>query len=59
VLAEFGLVLSADADIVVWDAGAETRYLVLPVRPAGTADLGEDELTGLVSRNGLIGTAAV
>jgi nitrile hydratase len=59
VLAEFGLVLSADADIVVWDASAETRYLVLPVRPAGTADLGEDELTGLVSRNGLIGTAAV
>jgi nitrile hydratase len=59
VLGEFGLVLPADVDIVVWDASAETRYLVLPVRPAGTADLGEDELTGLVSRNGLIGTAAV
>jgi nitrile hydratase len=42
-----------------WTDSADTRYLVLPVRPAGTADLGEDELTGLVSRNGLIGTAAV
>jgi nitrile hydratase len=59
VLAEFGLVLAADVDIAVWDASAETRYLVLPMRPAGTADLDEAELMGLVSRNGLIGTAAV
>lgn len=59
VLAEFGLVLPADVDIAVWDASAETRYLVLPMRPAGTADLDEAELVGLVSRNGLIGTAAV
>ncbi len=59
VLAEFGLVLPADTEIVVWDASAETRYLVLPMRPAHTADLTEDELTGLVSANGLIGTAAV
>jgi nitrile hydratase subunit alpha len=59
VLAEFGLVLRSDVDITVWDASAETRYLVLPMRPAGTADLDEDALVGLVSRNGLIGTAAV
>jgi nitrile hydratase len=52
-------VLPADVDIAVWDASAETRYLVLPMRPAGTADLDEAELVGLVSRNGLIGTAAV
>ncbi len=59
VLAEFGLVLATDVDIMVWDASAETRYLVLPMRPAGTADLNEDQLIDLVSRNGLIGTATV
>ena len=59
VLAEFGLMLPADVDITVWDASAETRYLVLPMRPADTADLREDQLVSLVSRNGMIGTAAV
>ena len=58
VLAEFGLALPAAVDILVWDASAEARYLVLPLRPAGTADLDEDQLAGLVSRDGLIGTAA-
>jgi nitrile hydratase len=59
VLAEFGLELPASTAIAVWDASAESRYLVLPRRPEGTADLAEDELTALVTRKGLIGTAAV
>jgi nitrile hydratase subunit alpha len=59
VLAEFGLLLPADTGIVVWDASAENRYLVLPARPAGTEALAEVELAALVTRNGLIGTAAV
>jgi nitrile hydratase len=59
VLAEFGLVVSDDIDIVVWDTSAETRYLVLPLRPADTMDLSEDDLVALVTRDGLIGTAAV
>jgi nitrile hydratase subunit alpha len=59
VLAEFGLVLPGDVQIAVWDSTAETRYMVLPVRPDGTDGLTEDELTALVSANGLIGTAAV
>jgi nitrile hydratase len=59
VLREFGLQLPADTRISVWDASAESRYLVVPRRPAGTETLTEDELAGLVSRNGLIGTAAV
>jgi nitrile hydratase len=59
VLAEFGLLLPPDTQIVVWDASAENRYLVVPARPAGTDDLAEEELTALVTRNGLIGTAAV
>ncbi|HUZ36761.1 MAG TPA: nitrile hydratase subunit alpha [Streptosporangiaceae bacterium] len=59
VLAEFGLALPEGTEVAVWDATAETRYLVLPVRPPGTERLGEDELASLVTREGLIGTAAV
>jgi nitrile hydratase len=59
VLAGFGLVLPAGTDVAVWDSTAETRYLVLPRRPDGTSGSGEDELAALVTRDGLIGTAAV
>ena len=59
VLAEFGLELPAGTSIAVWDASAESRYLVLPRRPAGTEGLTEDALAALVTRKGLIGTAAV
>jgi len=59
VLREFGLSLPASVDITVWDSSAETRYLVLPRRPDGTEELGEEELAALVTRNALIGTAAV
>ncbi len=59
VLAEFGVELPADTRIEVWDASAESRYLVLPRRPEGTDGLTEDQLAGLVTRKGLIGTALV
>ncbi|MQA83978.1 MAG: nitrile hydratase subunit alpha [Streptosporangiales bacterium] len=59
VLAEFGLHLPDDVEIAVWDSSAESRYMVLPMRPPGTEDKSEDELAGLVTREGLIGTAAV
>ena len=59
VLAEFGLELPAGTSVAVWDASAESRYMVLPRRPDGTEGLAEDELAGLVTRKGLIGTAAV
>ncbi len=59
VLAEFGLRLHAEVELAVWDTTAETRYMVLPVRPEGTAGLTEAELAGIVTANGLIGTAAV
>ncbi|MBM4796226.1 nitrile hydratase subunit alpha [Streptomyces sioyaensis] len=59
VLAEFGLVLPDDTAITVWDSSAESRYMVLPRRPAGTAGYSEPELAALVTREGLIGTAAV
>jgi nitrile hydratase len=59
VLREFGLELPASTSIAVWDASAESRYLVVPRRPGGTEELAEEQLAGLVTRNGLIGTAAV
>jgi nitrile hydratase subunit alpha len=58
-LGEFGLALPEEVEITVWDSSAESRYLVLPLRPAGTAGLTEEELVPLVTREGLIGTAAV
>jgi nitrile hydratase subunit alpha len=59
VLREFGLELPDAVRITVWDASAETRYMVVPRRPDGTDGLSEQELAGLVTRKGLIGTAAV
>ncbi|MFD3837060.1 nitrile hydratase subunit alpha [Streptomyces sp. NPDC058642] len=59
VLREFGLELPDTTDITVWDSSAESRYMVLPRRPEGTEGLREDELAALVTRNALIGTAAV
>ncbi len=59
VLAEFGLTLSGDVEISVWDSTSEARYMVLPARPAGTGGLAADELAALVTRNGLVGTALV
>jgi nitrile hydratase len=59
VLHEFGHDVPTDVEITVWDASAESRYMVLPRRPVGTDSLSEGELAGLVTRNGLIGVAAV
>ncbi|MBU2980307.1 nitrile hydratase subunit alpha [Lentibacter algarum] len=57
VLAEFGVELGADQAVRVWDSTAEVRYLVVPMRPEGSAGMSEDDLVELVSRNAMIGTA--
>ena len=57
VLREFGLVLADDVRLRVVDSTADIRYLVLPRRPAGTEDLGEDALAELVTRDSMIGVA--
>lgn len=57
VLQEFGVTLPASTEIRVWDSTAEIRYLVLPMRPAGTENLSEDELVGIVTRDCMIGVA--
>jgi nitrile hydratase len=59
VLREFGLELSEDTEVRVWDSTAELRYLVLPERPAGTEHMTEDELASLVSRDAMIGVARI
>jgi nitrile hydratase subunit alpha len=59
VLAEFGVTLPEDVKVSVWDSTSEARYMVLPLRPSGTEGMGADELAGLVTRKGLIGTALV
>src|ERR1022692_3939845 len=43
--------------IRVWDSSAEVRYLVLPMRPADSDDMSEDELAALVTRDAMIGVA--
>jgi len=56
-LAEMGTVIPDDVEIRVWDSSAEARYLVLPMRPEGTADLSEEQLAGIVTRDSMIGVA--
>ena len=57
VLREFGLELPDEVEIRVWDSSAEARYLVVPMRPAGTDGLTEEALSALVTRDCMIGTA--
>jgi nitrile hydratase subunit alpha len=59
VLAEMGLNLADDVGVQVWDSSSEVRYFVLPERPAGTGELSEEQLTGLVTRDAMVGVARV
>ena len=56
VLHDFGVTLPADTQIRVWDSTAETRFFVLPLRPAGTNGWTEEQLAALVTRDSMIGT---
>ena len=56
VLADFGVTLPDETQIRVWDSTAEVRYLVIPRRPPGAADLPEEQLAALVTRDSMIGT---
>ncbi|MFK7889333.1 MAG: nitrile hydratase subunit alpha [Granulosicoccus sp.] len=56
VLEEFGVRLSADKRISIWDSTAEVRYLVIPQRPVDTENLDEALLARLVTRDSMIGT---
>ncbi len=55
-LADFGVTLPEGQRIRVWDSTAETRFLVIPMRPAGTEGWSEDKLASIVNRDAMIGT---
>jgi nitrile hydratase len=55
VLGEFGVVLSDKIQIRIHDSSADMRYMVLPMRPAGTAGWDEERLASLVNRDCLLG----
>ena len=57
VLKEMGLDLPESVDIRVWDTTADTRYMVLPVRPAHTNGWSEEELAKIVTKDAMIGVA--
>ena len=57
VLAEFGLQVPEKAQIRVHDSSADMRYMVLPMRPAGTDGWSEERLAGIVNRDSMIGVA--
>lgn len=56
VLEDFGVRLPPETRLKVWDSTAETRFMVLPMRPAGSDDLDEAQLAALVTRDAMIGT---
>ncbi len=55
VLGEFGLELDPEVKVTVWDSSADTRFLVLPIRPEGTEGWSEEQLAELVTRDSMIG----
>lgn len=57
VLAEMGLNVGKDVSVRVWETSAETRYLVIPMRPNETEDWTLEQLAALVSRESMIGVA--
>jgi len=57
VLAEMGLPLPDTVNIRVWDTTADTRYMILPMRPAYTAGWPEQQLAALISKEAMIGVA--
>jgi nitrile hydratase len=57
VLRDFGVELSPEVEIRVWDSTSEIRYLVVPMRPEHTEGWNEAELAALVTRDSMIGTA--
>jgi nitrile hydratase subunit alpha len=59
VLREFGVELDPAREVRVWDSSAELRYMVLPLRPAGTEGMSADELLPLITRDALIGVAEI
>ena len=54
---EFGTVIPDAVEVRVMDSNADTRYLVIPLRPQGTENWSEETLRQLVTRDSMIGVA--
>ena len=59
VLREMGLDLPPEVEIRVWDTTADTRYVVLPLRPPGTEGWSEERLAAIVTKDSMIGVARI
>jgi nitrile hydratase subunit alpha len=59
VLREFGVPISDDIDVAVWDSSAQIRWFVLPERPANSEHLSEEQLAALVTPESMMGVALV
>ena len=57
VMKEFGLEIPENVRVAVHDSSADFRYMVLPMRPRNTQGMNEEELTGLITRDALIGVS--
>ena len=58
-LSEFGVTLPKNTKVRVWDSTAEIRYLVLPILPEKYKDFDEEQLSEIISRDAMIGTALI
>ena len=58
-LSDFGVTLPKDTKVRVWDSTAEIRYLVLPILPDKYKDFDEEQLSEIISRDAMIGTALI
>ena len=58
-LLEFGVTLPKNTKVRVWDSTAEIRYLVLPILPDKYKDFDEEQLSEIISRDAMIGTALI
>jgi len=59
VLREFGVPVSEDVEVAVWDSSAQIRWFVVPERPAGSDHLSEEQLAALVTPESMMGVALV
>ena len=59
VLREFGVPVSDDTQVKVWDSSAQIRWFVVPERPAGSEHLSEAQLAGLVTPESMMGVALI
>jgi nitrile hydratase len=59
VLREFGVPITDEKAVKVWDSSAQIRWFVVPERPANSDHLNEEELAALITPEAMMGVALV